>query len=191
MPLGKPLLEALDRIAYGGLVLDEAGQVLQINNTGARLLRENGHRAFHDDDPNWSRHALKALLRSAAVRFRMDEDSWVVIRRDAEQRRPLVLHAVPIATSAPSGAHTVVILLDLDAAPRPRAEALQKIFSLTPAEARLAIEIAGGNSPENVAAASGIKLMTVRKQLLSVFRKTNTRRQPELIAVLARVSILP
>src|SRR5690349_11745613 len=71
MPLGKPLLKALNRMGYGGLVLDPAGQVLQINNTGTRLLREYGGRAAHDNDPNWTRHALKALLLSkGAARFR-------------------------------------------------------------------------------------------------------------------------
>jgi len=186
------LLNALDRMGHGGLVLNTAGQVIQINDTGKRLLRENGGRGQHDHDPDWTRQALKALLRSAgAARFRMDEDAWVAIRRDADHSRSLVLHAVPITEGAASGPHTVVILVDLDATPRPQAEALQKIFGLTPAEARLAIEIAGGRSPEEIAEAAGIKVATLRKQLASVFAKTNTRRQPELIALLARVSILP
>ena len=64
MPLGKPLLDALDRMGYGGLVLDTAGQVLQINNTGARLLRENGSAGDHEGSLECSRQALKTLLRS-------------------------------------------------------------------------------------------------------------------------------
>src|SRR6478736_721334 len=130
MPLGKPLLDALDRMGHGGLVLDTAGQVLQINNTGMRLLRENSTHSHRAGDPDWSRNALKALLRSdGASRFRMDEDAWVVIRRDdAEFRRPLILHAVPITNRPASGPHTVLVLIDLDATPRVTQEALQKIF---------------------------------------------------------------
>jgi hypothetical protein len=83
----------------------------------------------------------------------MDENAWVVIR--AEGRRPLILHAVPIAPHAASGPHTVVILIDLAGARQPSPEALQKIFGLTPAEARLAIEIARGRSPDEIAEAAG------------------------------------
>jgi len=192
MPLGKPLLEALDRMGYGGLVLDTAGQVLIIINTGARLLHEDGGKDRRHNDPDWIRCALKSLLRSeGASRFRMDEDAWIVIRRNVGRKRPLILHAVPLAERSASGPHTVVILIDLDAAPQPTPEALQKIFALTHAEAKLAMEIAHGKSPDEIAEAAGVMVGTVRKQLASVFAKTNTHRQAELVALLARVSILP
>src|SRR3954469_20785580 len=78
MPLGKPLLEALDRMGYGGLVLDTAGQVLIIISTGPRLLHEDGGKDRRHNDPDWIRCALKSLLRSeGASRFRMDEDAWL------------------------------------------------------------------------------------------------------------------
>ena len=44
MPLGKPLLEALDRMGYGGIVLDVSGQVVRINTAATRLLGENSPR---------------------------------------------------------------------------------------------------------------------------------------------------
>ena len=55
-------------------------------------------------------------------------------------RRPLAERSASVRT-------TVVILIDLDAAPQPTPEALQKIFALTHAEAKLAMEIARGKSP--------------------------------------------
>src|SRR3954451_15659240 len=127
MPLGRPLLDTLDRMGCGGLVLDTAGEVGQINDTARRLLAEHAGQG----PPDW-RRALKGLLRSeAAARFSMDEDAWGVVRRGGPHRRSLVLHAVPLAPTTPSGPHTVVILVDLDAVPRPSPEALHKIFGLT------------------------------------------------------------
>jgi hypothetical protein len=120
VPLGKPLLEALDRIGYGGLILDAGGEVLVINAAATQILHQNCGRS---ELPEWSRQALKMLLRSeGAERFRMDEDSWVVIRRLL--KRPLILHAVPTAANPSTGPHTVLILVDLEATPRPRPEAL-------------------------------------------------------------------
>jgi DNA-binding CsgD family transcriptional regulator len=191
MPLGKPLLEALDRMGYGGIVLDTSGQIRLINEAAVRLLQENSPDHNSQCCPDW-KEILRALLRlDVAARLTMGKDPWIVIRRDAAGRRPLILHVVPIAQEATSGPHTVAILVDLEAPPRPAADTLQKIFGLTPAEARLAIEIASGQSLDDFAAGHHVSVATPRKQLASVFAKTYTHRQAELVALLVRVSILP
>jgi DNA-binding CsgD family transcriptional regulator len=190
MQFGRPLLDALDRMGYGGLILDTSGHVFLTNATGIALLKEHGNAGHHHDDASWTREALKTLLRARTTeRFRLNEDNWVALRRDG--RRPLVLRAVPIAQGQYSGPHTVVILLDLEAYREPSFEALQKLFGLTPAETRLAFGIARGRSPEQIAEAGGVAVSTIRKQLAAVFEKTHTSRQSELAALLARVGILP
>jgi DNA-binding CsgD family transcriptional regulator len=189
MPLGKALLDALDRMGYGGLVLGTAGQVKQINSTAKRLLVQLNGQDDRKTDLDWSRQTLKSLLCGKSTdRFIMGQDSWIVTRR--LEKRPLILHAVPLETGL-SGLHMAVILVDLDSAPRPTAEALQKIFDLTTSEARLAVELASGKSLEEIALAAQVTIGTIRKQLGSVFTKTNTNRQAELVALLARVSVLP
>jgi DNA-binding CsgD family transcriptional regulator len=178
-------------MGFGGVVLDTTGDVILSNDSGTRVLaaRELGNGA--DPAPDWSREAIKRLLRSAgSTRFRLDEDAWVLIPGQ-ENQRGLVVHAAPLVNGAASGPHTALILIDLDQVPRPRAEALQRIFSLTAAEARLAVEVASGKSLEEVAEAVGTKLATVRNQLASVFMKTRTNRQGELVALLARLPCCP
>jgi len=101
------------------------------------------------------------------------------------------MRAVPIAETESSGPHKVVILIDLGVTPRPTPSALQKIFGLTSAEARLAVELASGKTPDEIADDTHVSVGTVRKQLASVFAKTDTHRQAELVALLARVAILP
>ncbi len=119
----------------------------------------------------------------------MSEEAWITIPR--EDRRDLVLHAVPLSNEADPGPHTVLILLDLGSSPLPRASVLQRMFALTPAEAKLAIEIASGATPTEIAAENLVSMATVRSQLASVLAKTQTRRQAELVALLARLAILP
>ncbi|MGF9763817.1 helix-turn-helix transcriptional regulator [Microvirga sp. 0TCS3.31] len=191
MPLGKPLLDALDRMGYGGIILDTTGQIIRINQMANELL--SGSLA-PGEPPGCSdsREALKALLRSeATTRLTMNSEEWAVIRRDTTGQRPLILHAVHLDNQALFGPHTVIILVDLQATPHLAQETLQKIFGLTPAEAKLAIEIAAGQSLDDIAEAHHVSVATARKQLASVFAKTYTHRQAELVALLARVSILP
>ncbi len=190
MPIGKRLLEALERMSCGGVVLDASGSALQINPTALLLLlQEAGSYSRSANDLEWVRGAVKRLLARGEARFRLSEDAWVMIPR--EDKRHLVLHAVPVSNGADPGPHTVLILVDLERSPLPRPGVLQRMFGLTPAEAKLAIEIASGQTPAEIAAENLVSMATVRSQLASVLAKTQTRRQAELVALLARIAILP
>jgi DNA-binding CsgD family transcriptional regulator len=84
-----------------------------------------------------------------------------------------------------------MVLINLDVTPRPSADVLKRVFGLTSTEARLAIELTDGRSPEEIAVTTRVTVGTVRKQLATVFSKTNTHRQSELVALLSRLAILP
>ena len=60
------------------------------------------------------------------------------------------------------------------------------MLDLTPAEARLASLLAVGLDLTAIAAAQGVSINTVKTQLRSVYAKTDTRRQPELIRLISR-----
>jgi DNA-binding CsgD family transcriptional regulator len=62
------------------------------------------------------------------------------------------------------------------------------MFDLTPAEAKIAIALLHGGDLRGIAAAQRVSLETVRTQLKSVFAKTDTSRQADLIALLMRVT---
>ena len=188
--LGKPLLATLERMSCGGVILDASGQVLDLNPAARRLLAR-GRRSGSDQDlsPEEAREALKALLRASDTRFTMDQDTWAVVTQ--EDRRQLVVHSRRLSEANEPGPHTMVILIDLEQLPSPQPATLQRIFGLTPAEARLAIQIAHGDPLADIADAAHVSMATARKQLACVFTKTRTHRQAELVALLARVSILP
>ena len=188
--LGKPLLAAFERMSCGGVILDKSGQVLDLNPAAQRLLAR-GRRSGSDETlaPKDVREALKALLRAGHTRFAMDHDTWAVVPQDG--RRPLALYSTRLSEADEPGPHTVVTLIDLEQLPSPQPATLQKIFGLTPAEAKLAIQIAQGEVLADIATAAHISIATARKQLACVFEKTRTHRQAELVALVARVSILP
>jgi DNA-binding CsgD family transcriptional regulator len=65
----------------------------------------------------------------------------------------------------------------------PQAAFLKTKFGLTTAEARLVLRLMMGDSLQCAANALGIKYETVRTHLKSIFQKTGTRRQAELVIV--------
>jgi DNA-binding CsgD family transcriptional regulator len=84
------------------------------------------------------------------------------------------------------GLRPVVMLLFYhpDSAPAIDASLLYAVFGLTPAESRIATMLAEGMSLKEIAVAQGTQHDTVRKQLRSIYQKTSTNRQPELIRLL-------
>jgi DNA-binding CsgD family transcriptional regulator len=61
---------------------------------------------------------------------------------------------------------------------------LRALYGLTPAETRLAQRLAAGDELKAAAAQLGIGYGTARAQLAAIFRKTETKRQGELVRLL-------
>ena len=188
MPLGVPLLDALDRMRYGGVILNGSGKVTRLNAAAEQYLREyTGAASAAANDPDWTRF-LRRLIGAGKGHTGGEAALWVTIV-DAGAPK-LILYSRRIS-NAEEGALTVITLVDLTEPPLPSAETLQKLFGLTSAEARLAREIARGLSAGEAAKALGVKMATVRPQMVQIFAKTGTKRQGELVALLTRLAILP
>ncbi|MFC5556477.1 helix-turn-helix transcriptional regulator [Methylobacterium iners] len=185
------MLETLNRMGCGGLILTTDGEVSALNERARVLLQRELDlpEEIVTALPETGRAVMKALLSRAETRFRLDAESWVQLSRPGQ--RALVLQAMPLPQAGLAGPHTVVILIDLDELPPVRPATLEAMFGLTPAEARLAVLLTCGATPSEVARSQGLSVATVRSQLGAIFVKTRTRRQSELVALVARLSILP
>lgn len=177
----------------GGIIVDTHTNVVEANEIAGQILARETAREEGEDRGEWRRSALKRLLMRADAKFRIDREAWITVQH--QDGAPLVLHAIPLPApaeaSSPDEARTMLVMVDLRQPARPSASALQRLFDLTPAEARLALALAAGLTLQKVSSDTGLSSATLRSQLSSTFHKTGTRRQPELIALLARVAILP
>ena len=68
-------------------------------------------------------------------------------------------------------------------------EALAATFGLTPAETRVALHIAQGLAPKEVAEICGVSPCTVRSQVRTLFEKTGAHRQAELVRLVLLASM--
>jgi DNA-binding CsgD family transcriptional regulator len=66
---------------------------------------------------------------------------------------------------------------------------LAACFDLSPGEAKVAVALAEGMSPEEIAKKNRVAISTVRTQLKSVFLKTGANRQAELVSMMARLPV--
>lgn len=176
------LFDILDRMGFGAVLLDAAGKITAMNCVTLRILGSDQN-AADSFDGAWC-DAIAHQIRAAAFECAR-EGSWVAVERT--NRRPVIIVA---AVPADQRSRMLVILVDLDSSNQPNSATLKRLFGLTSAEGKLAAALATGSSPSQLADRFHVTRSTVRSQLASIFTKTHTRRQAELVSLLSRISLL-
>jgi DNA-binding CsgD family transcriptional regulator len=86
-----------------------------------------------------------------------------------------------------SPCQAIIVLIDPDIPFQSTEAVLRNCLGLTTAEAKLALKLATGESLETAAEQTGITRVTARNQLKSIFAKTDTHRQAELILLVMKL----
>lgn len=126
----------------------------------------------------------------------------------SEDAAPLVLAIAPFAGAVPVGSaagmastapagmvetgaagavHALIVVSDPDAEDGEFALRIQSAFGLTRAETRLAVALARGICRKAYARSIGVQPSTVKTQITNLFAKTGTRRESDLVRILASV----
>ena len=175
------LLGVLDRIGCAAAALDAHGNIVGMNSATHRLLRS--HQSQEEDDRELGSQ-IHDIIHAAAVECARG-CPWVAVERASA--RPIIMISI---TPAETDAGQLVLLVDLNTGSQPTSEALKRLFGLTTAEAKLAAGLAAGWSTSELAKRLKVSRSTIRSQLASVFTKTGTCRQGELVSLLSRISLL-
>jgi DNA-binding CsgD family transcriptional regulator len=192
--LGEALL---DRSSAAIFLLDSAGRVAFMNRAAEVLqAREDGLRvsaaclrltAAPEDEQ------LRALIGQAAIASRRATSAPAGVMRASRPsgRRSYAVWVVALARvpSALAGFRPAVCVLISDPERRlcPSPQHLKTLFNMSEAEARLAVQLADGQSLRRAAEHLGITYGTARSRLTQLFEKTSTRSQSELIRLLLTV----
>lgn len=184
---------ALAFIKRPAIALDRFGSVLDVNPVAEVILGSDdvnvvGQRLVIRDKRAQS--AFNAFL--DRLRTATDLDALavapIVIRR--EGKLPVVMRFLSVDGAARSpflGARAILIFSGFDESEAEQIAMLRQAFQLTPSEARISLCLAAGKSLEEAAQEMAIAQETARSHLKSVFRKTGTHRQGELIALVGRL----
>jgi DNA-binding CsgD family transcriptional regulator len=103
--------------------------------------------------------------------------------------RSIVVDAVPMPRDFQallSGAAALLTLHEVADQKAASVKDARKLFRLTVREAELAAHLVAGSGIAEAAAALGMSVSTARQHVKSIFVKTDTHRQAELVALLAR-----
>lgn len=165
-----PITDALAQLSFAAVMVAPNGRVVWANEAAKDLSQAAYGVGLRDAALVFASaqtaHAFAASLRDAAFSTRsvltFGEAGWAVLRLKAagDDRSVIVITAAP-----PN-----------DLAPR-----LQDGFSLTPAEADIAVQLIAGRSAAAIAKLRQTSVQTVRIQIKSILHKTGFGRQVDLL----------
>ncbi len=180
----------LDRFSVGLVIVDSQRTVIHQNhvaksligektllvNRGGRLHATRNHRnnAFH--------HAIDCALG-------LDGRPVVgAVTLDDAAGRGVQVWVAPLSDGASGeSASAIVIIIDLNQ-PTPAPEPLLKtLYGLTTKECQLVSALLNGQTIDDYGEAHHVSANTVRTHLKSIYRKTNTNRQVDLVRLLSRL----
>ena len=189
---GQDLLAAsLDAVAMPTLMFDEIGQVAHANRSARALLhaRESlweadGRLAASTPELTRELHLHISNAVRPQARSNPARTSIVVMKRSA--RLPLTITVLPLrgAPDHPVRSGALMFVFDPEDTRSVTAPLVRRLFDLSTTEAELAVALCAGHSPEEIATDRGRALSTVRSQIRSLFAKTGTNRQADLISLL-------
>jgi DNA-binding CsgD family transcriptional regulator len=189
----KALSETLDGIAAATFLVDAQGHILHANTSGQSMLAErdalvtNGRRLQAiDKDASLLLNEVFAAAGSgdAAVGIK-----GIAIPLKIHDDVRFVAHVLPLTSGARrtannSAAAAVFVCEVLRDLPHP-AQSLVTAYGLTPAELRVLMASVNVGTVPEVAAVLGISRATVSTHLQHLFEKTGSRRQADLVELVA------
>ena len=186
----------LETSGVGVILVDSAGAVITVNAAAHAIMARTRVLGIHDGRLRASRQTDQQLL-LGHIRQKAEQQSalgadpgcyaaFALLRDDHPLPVTVMVRPGPPfgPVSAPLRRTATVILRDPARRLRLAAPDLEQLFDLSPAEARLAQLLADGLSMEEAALQLGVSRNTVRSQLQSVFAKTGTNRQGDLVRLL-------
>jgi DNA-binding CsgD family transcriptional regulator len=186
------LLDGFTHFDCGALLLDWMGRVLRVNAKGESLLGpwltiRNRRLSAGGRDCDASLQKLIGAALNPRPLHEGEPLSPIAIARPGGG--PLIVQAAPVARSAADffqQAKAVLMIVDPGAPRTPGEPLLRQVFGLTGAEAAIAMALARGDDLDTIAGMRKVSLGTLRHQVKSIFAKTETGRQAELVALLGR-----
>jgi DNA-binding CsgD family transcriptional regulator len=184
---------ALNVMRLPAVAVDQLGLVVDVNSAAEAMfdndVKVKDQRLYVRDAEARAllKEALDNLAAAAARLYCLTTEPIIVQRQD---KLPVIVRVWPCRVDAGTAARDVRAILTLNALgpkPGPPPAILAKTFGLTPSEAKLACIIARGAPPNIAAKELNISRETARNQLKSIFAKTDTHRQSELVALLLQV----
>jgi len=187
----------LDTIAIGAVLIGEDLKIVTTNRAADRILAaRDGLMATRHGLQVEAITELEELRRLIVGSCSISTDAGTspgrfldVSRRNKPPLHLMVSPARGLSMDGNGSVKAIVLITDPSEKARPVSATLQQLYRLTPAECRVAILLADGRAPKQISELLGVSRNTLKSQLSSIFSKTSTSRQSQLVRLLSQLSV--
>jgi DNA-binding CsgD family transcriptional regulator/PAS domain-containing protein len=189
----RPYREVLDNLAVPIVLTGPDGAIHYANPLAERMFFEQGpiqstNGLIRGRNPAVARALLDAIARAASGDASLGSRG-IGLPISSTGHPPAVAYVLPLTSGTARAAlrpayAAVFVSTTTSASPLPEA-VLATLFDLTPAEARVLLQIGSGLAAPQVASLLGISENTLKTHLGRIFAKTNARRQAELVRLVS------
>lgn len=182
-----------DDQAVNILLLDLDGNIFSLSECDAK---SNGRKLFlHWRDVNvgddLQNKKFERLIK-ACLSFSFESGAPlpppVIVKIKEDRRIYIDVLPLPDEYKPPFGhAHALLNFRELETQVSVTDDSLREYFGLTPSEASLAMALTEGKSLKEASSRLGISIWTARSHLRSIFQKTDTHRQAELVSLITHM----
>lgn len=187
--LSASLTTLLENGQSGFIQLDRLGRILEANDRAREiLLKRDG---LHDAGGALAAKMpaetaeFQRLLANALPPYGATTGGGSMKITRAGTRTPLVLEVCPVRTESTErrARDVAALVLLVDPAARPRIDPAfaARVLGLSPAESRVAVDLAAGQTVAGIALELGCADSTVRTHVKRTYRKLGVRKQTELV----------
>ena len=185
---------AFDRVAVGVVLLDARGAAVMVNREAERIacakdgffLVGDGIAASLSNESNKLRALVQRVSGSVPSKGRAGGGAVRLTRQSGLPDYHVIVLPLPrrCQPSGGKGAVAVLFITDMERAQSPIDRLFGDLYDLTDAEIRLVTRLLEGGGLTAAAEKLGLSRNTVHSQLSSIFQKTDTRSQSELLTLL-------
>lgn len=194
----KGFADVLNGLNAGVFFVDEAGRIVHANDRGKDLLatRDVLHAASGNlilREPRCNKAMSKVIAAATAGDMAVGSGATAISLTSRDGQR-YVMHALALTSGARGlanvsrGAVAALFLRKEGLETPPEPEVVAKAFGLTASELRVLLAIVAFSGVAAAAEALGIAKTTVKTHLCQLFAKTGTRRQVDLVKLVAGYS---
>jgi len=188
----RQLQGALDQFSFGVVIVDQDCQIVLCNSVGRKFLHGSGLlKNINGKLASAVRNEpLMSVLDQCLGKAGNPAEPAAYSTHDPETETTIQIVGIPQYASGSGAERTAsVIICDSSLRTAVPSHLYKSLFGLTEKESRLAHALAGGLTINDYCEKVCVTPNTARTHLKSIYRKTSTNRQAELISLLSRLYI--
>lgn len=185
------LVAAMDQLSFGVIIIDKKHRVIHSNrlagdllDASAVLVKRQGKLRSHTKQQEFVRMLEKSLGSSDIPRL------YGINLSNPDQGLEVQVWATALASTDTNADRSAILVVnDPSLTAIASSSLLKTLYGFTPKESELAQALGNGLTLKEYCARAFITANTARTHLKSIYRKTSTNRQADLIRLLARLFI--